>query len=147
MLFTLYETLVLPHLYYGSVVWDGLDKGLVNKLQRLQNRAARIITKTSWEVRSSDVLASLKWETLEKRRYNLKKNFMVKIMNDKAPKYMKDLFNKKEKLTSLALHDNENMLAVLFPKTDCLKHSFSYSGSVLWNVLQKCERIANIFTK
>ena len=76
-----------------------------------------------------------------------RKNFMLKVMNDKAPKYMEDLFNKKEKLTSLALRNDENKLAVPFPKTDCFKHSFRYSGAVLWNGLPKPERIAKFFTK
>ena len=57
-------------------------------------------------------------------------------MNGKAPKYMEDLFNKKEKLTSLVLRHNENKLAVPFPKTDSFMHSFSYSvRATLWNGL------------
>ena len=29
----IYKALVQPHLYYGCIVWDGLDKGLVQKQQ------------------------------------------------------------------------------------------------------------------
>ena len=39
----IYKGLIQPHLDYGCVVWDGLDNGLAIKLQRLQNRAARIL--------------------------------------------------------------------------------------------------------
>ena len=39
----IYKALVLPHLDYACVVWDGLDKGLSTKLQKIQNRAARIL--------------------------------------------------------------------------------------------------------
>ena len=46
-LINIYNALILPHLDYASVVWDGLDKGLAIKLQRLQNRAVRIITRSS----------------------------------------------------------------------------------------------------
>ena len=46
-LINIYNALILPHLDYASVVWDGLDKGLAIKLQRLQNRAIRIITRSS----------------------------------------------------------------------------------------------------
>ena len=60
-LVSIYNALILPHLEYGCVVWDGLDKGLTIKLQRLQNRAARIITRSSLEVRSCDILSELGW--------------------------------------------------------------------------------------
>ena len=39
----IYKALVLPHLDYACVVWDGLDKGLSTKLQKIQNRTARIL--------------------------------------------------------------------------------------------------------
>ena len=45
ILISIYNTLILPHLEYVCVVWDGLDKGLTIKLQTLQNRAARITTR------------------------------------------------------------------------------------------------------
>lgn len=147
-LVNIYNALIQPHLEYGCVVWDGLDKGLVVKLQRLQNRAARIITRASWEVRSNDILSNLGWETLKSRRYNLKKKFMTKVMNGRAPKYMEDLFRTKEQITSLVLRDASNKLAVPFPKTDCFKQSISYSGAILWNSLPRSERnAANFFTK
>ena len=140
-----YKALIQPHLEYGCIVWDGLDKGLILKLQRLQIRAARIITRSSWEVRSKDILANLEWETLENRRYNLKKKFMFKVMNGRAPEYIKDLFRPKEQITSLVLRDNGNKLAVPFPKTDCLKHSISYSGAILWNSLPRSQRNTTFF--
>ena len=145
MLVIIYKALIQPHLEYGCIVWDGLDKGLILKLQRLQNCAARIITRSSWEVRSKDILANLEWETLENRRYKLKKKFMFKVMNGQAPEYIKDLFRPKEQITSLVLRDDGNKLAVPFPKTDCLKHSISYNGAILWNSLPRSQRNATFF--
>ena len=86
----IYKGLIQPHLEYGCVVWDGLDKGLAITLQRLQNRATRIIARSSWEVRSKDILSNLGWETLKSSRYNLKKKFMAKVMNGRSPKYIED---------------------------------------------------------
>ena len=42
-----------PHFDYCSVVWDGLSQQLSEKLQKLQNRAARVITKSSYNTSSS----------------------------------------------------------------------------------------------
>ena len=44
VLVTAYKSLILPHFDYCSSVWGNLGKGLAQKLQKLQNRAARIIT-------------------------------------------------------------------------------------------------------
>ena len=68
----MYESLILPHLDYGPVVWDGLDKGLSTRVQKLQNRVSKVITRT-YDVTSNDILATSGWETLEKRRYDMKK--------------------------------------------------------------------------
>ena len=143
-LITIYKALVQPHLDYCCIVWDGLDKGLALKVQRLQS-AARIITRSNWEVRSSDILASLNWESLEQRRFFLKKKFLIKTLNGKTPKYIQNFFKRKERTTSIELRDDENKLAVPFPKTDCFKQSFTYSGAILWNNLPNHERNAKFF--
>ena len=38
-----YNALIQPHFDYCCEVWDELDKGLIERLQKLQNRAARLI--------------------------------------------------------------------------------------------------------
>jgi hypothetical protein len=40
---SIYNALVRPHFDYRSEVWDTLGVGLSSRLQKLQNRAARII--------------------------------------------------------------------------------------------------------
>ena len=40
----IYQAIIQPHLDYCSTVWDGLGVTLLDKIQKLQNRAARIIT-------------------------------------------------------------------------------------------------------
>ena len=49
----IYNSLIQPHFDYCGIVWDGLGRGLGQKLQRLQNRAARIITGSDYNTRSS----------------------------------------------------------------------------------------------
>ena len=39
----IYNALILPHFDYCSPVWDGISDCLSDKLQKLQNRAARVI--------------------------------------------------------------------------------------------------------
>ena len=44
LLNTMYKCLIQPQFDYCDVVWGNLSKGLAQSLQRLQNRAARIVT-------------------------------------------------------------------------------------------------------
>ena len=46
------------------VVWAGLNKGLSDGIDKLHNRAARIITQSDLKARSTDILKMLKWDTL-----------------------------------------------------------------------------------
>ena len=64
----IYNSLIQPHFDYCSIVWDYLGKGLGQKLQRLQNTAARIITESDYNVRSSDTLP-VNRTNVETRRY------------------------------------------------------------------------------
>ena len=47
----MYNALIQPHFDYCAPVWDGLSSYLCEKLQKLQNRAARVILQANWEVR------------------------------------------------------------------------------------------------
>ena len=50
-------------------MWGNINKGLADKLQlKIQNRAARILTFSKYEVRSSVLLDELGWERLENVR-------------------------------------------------------------------------------
>ena len=45
-LILIYQALVQPLFDYCDVVWENINKGLTERLQKLQNRAARIIMLT-----------------------------------------------------------------------------------------------------
>ena len=55
---------------------------LRDKLQKLQNFAARVITKSPFETSSNLLLALLKWEKLSLRRKKQKALIMYKTLND-----------------------------------------------------------------
>ena len=63
-----YNALIMPHFDYCSLVWDNCSKYLLEKLQKLQNRVARVISGKSYETRSSEILKYLGWQPLLERR-------------------------------------------------------------------------------
>ena len=49
----IYNALILPYFDYCSPIWDCLSGYLSDKLQKLQNRAARVITKLPFDTNSN----------------------------------------------------------------------------------------------
>ena len=48
-----------------TIVWENYGTVLKNKVQKLQNRAASIITRSGYEIRSANILSNLKWMILK----------------------------------------------------------------------------------
>ena len=65
-----YKGMVRPILEYGSSVWDPYTNKLQKELEKVQNRAARFVTRNYvYETGSmSGILGQLKWESLEKKK-------------------------------------------------------------------------------
>ena len=55
----IYNSLIMPHFDYCSPVWDCLSGYLTDKLQKLQNRAARVITKSPFDASSNHLLSTV----------------------------------------------------------------------------------------
>ena len=64
-----YNALILLHFDYCCEVWDTIGVTLSNRLQKLQNRAARVITGRKNEHGQSELaLNELNFKTLKERR-------------------------------------------------------------------------------
>jgi hypothetical protein len=88
----IYNAIVLSHFDYCRLVWDNCCDYLKNRLQKLQNRAARIITGKTYEVSSEDVLKELDWQPLNQRYKTNKSIFMHRIRNEKMPSSISNMF-------------------------------------------------------
>ena len=142
-LHTIYRALIEPYFDYCSPLWDVCNQQLKDKLQKFQNRAARIITGASYDIRSDDVLRSLAWENLETRRRITKSILMYKILNDCAGPNLKDALTRRDLVqTSYNLRNTYTDLTLAKPKREFLKKSFKYSGAKLWNSLPSVAKLA-----
>ena len=92
ILVSIYKSLILPNFDYCSAVWGCTGSGLTRKLQKLQNRAARIITGSSYDIRSAQILSDLDWPDLVQRRANHLEKPMFQTMNNEVPEYISEKF-------------------------------------------------------
>ena len=134
-LLSIFNSLVQPHFDYCSVVWGNCSKTLSTKLQKLQNRAARIITYSNFDVNADLLIDRLGWKKLDSQRQIHRATMVYKSLNGLAPHYLREKFVERNTLTDYSLRDSEGKLAIPLPHTNFMKNSFSYSGAVLWNTL------------
>jgi hypothetical protein len=94
----LYHALIQPHFDYCCSVWDGLGENLSMKVQKLQKRAVRVITSSSYDTMSAScLLDSLQLDKLSLRRKKLNTNLMFKILKGNTPSYLQNLFSFRSK--------------------------------------------------
>ena len=129
----MYNALVAPYFDYCSTVWGNIGKGLSDKIQKLQNRAARILTFSNYETRSSTLLDELGWESLENKRLKQLAVIMYKIHNNLSPLYLKRIFTNTSTVHTRNLRNSEINYYVSRPRTEYAKGSLHYRGCVLWN--------------
>ena len=112
----------------------------VDKLQKLQNRAARIITWADYSSRSSDVLNSLKWSNLEERGKRHLLIMMFKVLNSNCPTYLRERFRRTSKVHNYNFRGSNNVPQLPLAKTNFIKCPFSYRGALAWNQLSNQTR-------
>ena len=130
----LYNALIQPHLDYCCEVWDVIGKTLSDRLQKLQNRAARIIVNFKNESGQSLLTRnSLGWITLEERTAQMKARLVYKSINKLAPHRLSNFFQNSNTMYDYDLTRSSTGLCLPKPRTEYLKKSFSYNGAHVCN--------------
>ena len=75
VLLTVYNSLIMSYLNYCDAVWGNCGVTNQNVLQKLQNRAARVINNAEWNSSANENLSKLNWLTLDEKR---KENVAIK---------------------------------------------------------------------
>jgi len=89
----LYKAIVLPIVEYCDVIWDNSSSTLKQRLQILQNRAARIILRRDPRANIEELHHTLQWRYLQDRRTQHLCIMVYKCLHGLAPSYLINTFN------------------------------------------------------
>ena len=136
----IYTGIVEPHFRYCCSVWGCAGSTEINQLQKLQNRAARIVTNSSFDAPSSPLIKSLGWKTIHELILNESQTMVFKSLHGLAcvglaPQSLCSFFTKSSQCSSYSLRNTETDLRLPLKKSSNGQKSFSYRGAKLWNSL------------
>ena len=127
----LYTGIVEPHFRCCCSVWGCCGSTEINQLQKLQNRAARIVTNSSFDTPSRPLIARLGWKTISCES----KTMVFKSLNELAPQYLSSLFKRNSQCSTRCLRNTETDLRVPKKTSANGQKCFSFRGAKLWNSL------------
>lgn len=125
---------IMSRLNYCCVLYAGLPNCTLDKLQRVQNCIARVVTDTPFREHITPVLKSLGWLSIRQFIEYRILIIVYQCINCIMPSYMYDLF--KFSVKDRDLRGNYKFLLVV-PKvrTKFGERSLSYLGPKFWNAL------------
>lgn len=131
----LVNSLVTSRLDYGNALLYGVNKQYTNKLQRVQNTAARLITRTKKYEHITPVLIQLHWLPVEYRIQYKILLYVFKCLHELAPGYLSELVTPYTPARSLR---SETACLVTVPSTRTKTYGerrFDKAAATLWNSL------------
>ena len=146
----IYQCITQPRFDYAINLWGFTSQLNLSRVQRLQNRAARIITGTFdyINVRGIDIVKRLQWMNVIERRDYFVALTVFKCIRGMAPTYISDCITI---CNEVAVRDSRNstsanLLTLPYGSLDILKNSFAYRGPFIWNALphdiRKCATLS-----
>ena len=131
----IYISYIRPVLEYSAIVWDGCTIQDKFALEKLQNKAARIVTGLTRSTSLDNLYRECGWVSLSERRKFQKLCFMYKCNNGQVPRYISDLIPPLvSEISNYPLRNRANLSSVR-TRTEIFKMSCIPSSVLLWNSL------------
>ena len=127
-----YQSYILPLIDYGCNTWGTTSNLNIERISKLQKRAARIILQADNLTPFSLMLEELGWLSIPKRLMLNKAILTFKALNKLTPTYITDLLKPVLESHPLSLKSSVNaLLSIPRSRTALYDSSFSYSASKL----------------
>ena len=141
---TLFHYFISSHLDYCNALLFGLPKYQLDRLQKVQNAAARVIFQIPKFEHITPALIDLHWLPVTFRVQFKLLLFVYKSLRNQSPPYIKDLSSLKPATNYALCSPVQSLLFV--PKANCSSlgdRAFAHAAPVLWNSLPLTIRISN----
>ena len=138
---TLVHALVTSRLDYGNGLLYGIPQVTIQRLQRIQNCAAHLVTRIRKYEHITPVLRHLHWLPVRQRTLFKVLVFTYCALNVTAPNYLVQLINHRNVARTLRSGSSTELLFV--PKSRTVTHGdryFEVAPPILWNNLPESLR-------
>ena len=132
----IYRGIVEAYFSYCSSVWESCGETRLLTIQKLQNRAARIVTNRSSDVPADTLIQKLNRPTIAETIKRETATMVYKSLNGFVPAYLSNIFLRNSTRDTVYLKNSESDLRVPLFKTAEGQTSFSFRGAHLWNNLE-----------
>ena len=132
----LYLGLVEPHFRYCCSVWGSCSTVLRQKIEKLQNRAVKIITFNLYNAQTSPLLKHLKLPSIQDMIQQETVGMVYKPINNHPQEYLSVLLNRVSAMTGRTIRNANINLRLPRLNTTLAHNCFAHRGALLWNSLQ-----------
>ena len=129
------QAILLSRIDYCNGLLSSIPSTQLDRVQRLQNWAARLVFQVSRDHPSQPLLNSLHWLPLKQRITFKLLLFVYKIINNQAPKYLNTCLNLYTPTRSLRSSIDPLRLTYSVTRTLAGDRTFTVSASKYWNDL------------
>lgn len=131
----MYFSFVRPILEYADIVWDHCGNKHSEQIEKVQRKAARIVTGGIVRTPYVTLLRELNWQRLSDRRKNKRLIQMHKIYLNETPKYLQDTIPQtRAQATGRNLRNAANTTEI-FGRSETFKESFFPKTITEYNLL------------
>ena len=138
----MYLSIVQPHFSHCCSVWGCCGATKLKTLQKLQNRAARIVTGSPFDTPAAPLLQRLGWPSIDKLINRETCTMVFKSLNDLAPENLGNIFSKLSDVHARVLRNTKCNLALPKMRTAYGQKSFAFRGANAWNKLDSEMKLA-----
>jgi len=143
---SLYFALIHSHLSYCPTILNCLSQSNKNKLFKVQKKAIRVITGSSYNAHTSPLFINHKILPLDKIIKHGKLSFMHSVYYDYAPKSFENVWIKNEERLGDYNLRNDDLYMLPIPRLEIIKRLPAYSLPAEWNTAGELRYYMNKIT-
>lgn len=129
---TVYNTIIAPHINYCATILYLSGSTNIDRVQKLQNKAMRIILNAYRRTHILDMLNNLKWLSVYQKLKLYVLIFIYKVKNKLLPEYLNSCIQLRE---AVYVTRNVDTLRLPLYRKSATQNSLMYNGAKLFNDL------------